>query len=306
MISIIIPVYNEELLIVSLIERLNKTLKNIEEICEVIFIDDGSTDNSLHLIQQSSLINKQFKVISFSRNFGHQSAISAGLEHADGDAVIMMDADLQDPPELIIEFINKWKEGYEVVYGIRETRKNENIFKKFSAASFYYLIAKLSGTKIPTQAGDFRLLDKKVVINLNKLREKNKFLRGMISWVGYKQIGIPFSRDGRFAGETKYTISKMFRLAFDAICSFSITPLRISTYSGFIVAFFAFIYLIISLVDKFIFKTTIQGWTSLMTAVLFLGGIQLITVGILGEYIGRIYEEVKNRPNYIIKEKINF
>ena len=301
MISIIIPIYNEEEVIPELITQLEIVLPKIEDACEVVFINDGSTDRSLFLLK-NIIPSFKYRVINFSRNFGHQAAISAGLDTANGEAVIMLDADLQDPPELIIEFIRKWKEGYEVVYGIREIRDGETIFKKLSASIFYLLIGKLSGIKIPAQAGDFRLLDKKVINNLRALKERNKFLRGMISWVGYKQIGLKYNRNPRFAGKTKYSLAKMFRLAFDAICSFSITPLRISTYSGFIVAFFSFVFLIITLIEKYVFKATIQGWTSLIIAILFLGSIQLVTVGILGEYIGRIYEEVKNRPPYIIDE----
>ena len=306
MISIIIPIYNEKDVIPKLYKRLGQTLDQLTMPYEVIYINDGSKDNSLELLNEIHTKDPKHKVITFSKNFGHQAAISAGLDFANGDAIIMMDADLQDPPELILDFIQKWKKGYHVVYGVRKKRDGETFFKRITASLFYKLINKISHIHIPYQAGDFRLLDRKVVKSILSLKERNRFLRGMVSWVGFNQIGVPFDRETRAAGTTKYPFYKMLRLALDAICSFSIRPLRIATYVGFITAGISFLVLMWTLVEKIFFESTIQGWTSIMIAVLFLGGIQLITIGILGEYVGRTYEEVKNRPIYIVRESRGF
>lgn len=275
------------------------------KVIKLFFINDGSTDNSLKIMKQLQTHDKRIKIIDFSRNFGHQIAITAGIDFTSGDAVITIDADLQDPPEVIPDLIKKWKEGYEVIYGIREKRKGENFFKKISTLIFYRLINKMTMINMPPDSGDFRLIDKKVVNNLKNIRENNRYVRGLTYWIGFKQIGVPYERDKRFAGKSKYPIKKLFKLAYDAIFSFSNFPLKIATYFGFIVSFLSFLYLIYALIIKLFTNSVIHGWTSLMISILFLGGVQLICLGIIGEYIARINDEVKKRPLYIIKEIID-
>lgn len=275
------------------------------KVIKLFFINDGSTDNSLKIMKQLQTHDKRIKIIDFSRNFGHQIAITAGIDFTSGDAVITIDADLQDPPEVIPDLIKKWKEGYEVIYGIREKRKGENFFKKITALIFYRLINKMTMINMPPDSGDFRLIDKKVVNNLKNIRENNRYVRGLTYWIGFKQIGVPYERDKRFAGKSKYPIKKLFKLAYDAIFSFSNFPLKIATYFGFIVSFLSFLYLIYALIIKLFTNSVIHGWTSLMISILFLGGVQLICLGIIGEYIARINDEVKKRPLYIIKEIID-
>jgi len=303
--SIVIPVLNEEKVLNELYQRLTKVMTDIGESYEIIFINDGSTDNSLKIMKQLHTHDKRIKIIDFSRNFGHQIAITAGIDFTSGDAVITIDADLQDPPEVIPDLIKKWKEGYEVIYGIREKRKGENFFKKISTLIFYRLINKMTMINMPPDSGDFRLIDKKVVNNLKNIRENNRYVRGLTYWIGFKQIGVPYERDKRFAGKSKYPIKKLFKLAYDAIFSFSNFPLKIATYFGFIVSFLSFLYLIYALIIKLFTNSVIHGWTSLMISILFLGGVQLICLGIIGEYIARINDEVKKRPLYIIKEIID-
>lgn len=275
------------------------------KVIKLFFINDGSTDNSLKIMKQLQTHDKRIKIIDFSRNFGHQIAITAGIDFTSGDAVITIDADLQDPPEVIPDLIKKWKEGYEVIYGIREKRKGENFFKKITALIFYRLINKMTMINMPPDSGDFRLIDKKVVNNLKNIRENNRYVRGLTYWIGFKQIGVPYERDKRFAGKSKYPIKKLFKLAYDAIFSFSNFPLKIATYFGFIVSFLSFLYLIYALIIKLFTNSVIHGWTSLMISILFLSGVQLICLGIIGEYIARINDEVKKRPLYIIKEIID-
>lgn len=303
--SIVIPVLNEEKVLNELYKRLTKVMTDIGESYEIIFINDGSTDNSLKIMKQLHTHDKRIKIIDFSRNLGHQIAITAGIDFTSGDAVITIDADLQDPPEVIPDLIKKWKEGYEVIYGIREKRKGENFFKKISTLIFYRLINKMTMINMPPDSGDFRLIDKKVVNNLKNIRENNRYVRGLTYWIGFKQIGVPYERDKRFAGKSKYPIKKLFKLAYDAIFSFSNFPLKIATYFGFIVSFLSFLYLIYALIIKLFTNSVIHGWTSLMISILFLGGVQLICLGIIGEYIARINDEVKKRPLYIIKEIID-
>jgi len=303
--SIVIPVLNEEKVLNELYQRLTKVMTDIGESYEIIFINDGSTDNSLKIMKQLHTHDKRIKIIDFSRNLGHQIAITAGIDFTSGDAVITIDADLQDPPEVIPDLIKKWKEGYEVIYGIREKRKGENFFKKISTLIFYRLINKMTMINMPPDSGDFRLIDKKVVNNLKNIRENNRYVRGLTYWIGFKQIGVPYERDKRFAGKSKYPIKKLFKLAYDAIFSFSNFPLKIATYFGFIVSFLSFLYLIYALIIKLFTNSVIHGWTSLMISILFLGGVQLICLGIIGEYIARINDEVKKRPLYIIKEIID-
>lgn len=302
--SVIIPVYNEEKVIDETYNRLKATLDSTSAPYELIFIDDGSRDSSKDIIKSLCQKDPKVKLITFSRNFGHQTAISAGLDHASGKALIIIDADLQDPPSVILEMIKKWKEGYEVVYGQRTGRKGEGIFKKMTAAVFYRLFKSLSQYDMPLNAGDFRLIDLKVAEALKSFREKNRYLRGLISWLGFKQTKVEYVREERFAGQTKYSLSKMLKLSWDAITSFSYIPLRLAAYLGFLVSGLSFIYLLVVIYQALFTNTTVPGWASLIAINLLFNGIVLIILGIFGEYLGRIYEETKNRPLYIISDKI--
>ena len=304
LVSIIIPVFNEEQNIEPLIKRLLPILKDLSH--EIIFVDDGSTDKTTSIVKKQSDKNKNIKFISFYRNFGHQMALVAGYEVAHGDCVITIDADLQDPPEIIPQMIEKWQTGAKIVYAKRNERQGENFFKKFTAAIFYQLINVLSDTPIPQEVGDFRLLDKQVVEYLNNLRERPSFLRGLVAWGGFPTEFVYFKRDKRFSGETHYGFFKMLNFALEGITSFSVKPLRIATYFGFTSGIFGFLGIIYELIRKAISpQSFVIGWAGLFTAIMFIGGIQLITIGIIGEYIGKIYQEVQKRPKYIIKEKRN-
>jgi len=305
-ISVIIPVFNEEGSISELLNRLQTVLKQQQISSEIILIDDGSTDGTLPILQEFANKNNEVKLIVFSRNFGNQAAVSAGLNYCIGDCAIIIDADLQDPPELLPELIAKWQEGYEVVFAQRVARKGESQFKKMTASIFYRLLQKLTQVDIPPDTGDFRLIDRKVITTLNEMPEKNRFLRGMVSWAGFRQTGITYVRQERFAGETKFPFFKMLKFALTGITSFSFIPLQLASYFGFLVSAGAFISGFYVIYLKFFTDKTIQGWTSLMIALLFLGGIQLITLGIVGEYIGRMSDEVKQRPAYVIRETVNF
>lgn len=304
--SVIIPVFNEQEVLSELFERLRNTLEGIKVNYEIIFIDDGSTDNSLKILRDFYLKDKRFKAISFSRNFGHQIAVSAGLDLAFGKAVVIIDADLQDPPEVIPDLIKKWKEGYQVVYTIRKKRK-ENLFKRAAYKVYYQILRKLADIDIPLDSGDFCLMDKRVVKLIRSLPERTRFIRGLRSWVGFRQIGIEYERDKRFAGKPKYTFGKLLTLALDGIISFSGVPLKLAIIVGFIISSFSLIYTLYIVVNR-IFNTANQvpGWTTIVVAVIFLGGVQLIIIGLVGEYITRIFNEVKNRPLYILKEKVGF
>lgn len=304
--SLIIPAYNEQKVILDSYKRLKKVMDLIGEEYELIFVSDGSTDGTETIIKSICSKDNHVKLINFSRNFGHQIAISAGLDHASGDAVIIIDADLQDPPEIIPEMIKKWKEGFEVVYGKRIRRKGETFFKKFSAYIFYRLLRSLTNTDIPVDTGDFRLVDKKVCNVIKQLREKNRFTRGLVSWVGFRQSCVEYIREERKAGKTKYPIRKMLHFAIDAITSFSNRPLRTSTYLGFTLSFLSFLYVIYAVYQKLFTTNTTLGWTSSIAINLFFNGVILVMLGIIGEYIGRIYEESKGRPLYILKEKVGF
>ncbi|KKP34624.1 MAG: Glycosyl transferase family 2 [Candidatus Roizmanbacteria bacterium GW2011_GWA2_32_13] len=304
LLSVIVPVFDEEQNIYPLIKRLIPALKDSPY--EIIFVDDGSKDKTSSVIKKHSVKNKNIKLISFYRNFGHQMALAAGYEIAKGDCIITIDADLQDPPEVIPQMIGKWQKGAKIVYAKRNERQGENFLKKFSASIFYQLINLLSDTPIPQEVGDFRLLDKQVVNFLNNLRERPSFLRGLVSWGGYPTEFVHFKRDKRLTGQTHYGFFKMLNFALEGITSFSVKPLRIATYFGFFSGIFGFFGIIYELIRKAISpQSFVIGWAGLFTAIMFIGGIQLITIGIIGEYIGKIYQEIQKRPKYIIKEKIN-
>ena len=300
--SIVIPIYNEEENIDSLINRLRTVVAQMQISCEYIFVNDGSKDHSFQLIKNLALADPAIKYIDFSRNFGHQIAVSAGLDLAAGDRVAIIDADLQDPPELIIEMFAKMDQGYEVVYAKRNNRNGESWLKKFTAKVFYRILKSITSVKIPVDTGDFRIIDRKVVNVLNQMPEHNKFLRGQISWIGFKQTYVEYDRKVRQAGSTGYTYKKMIRLALDGITSFSNFPLKVASICGFVVSGIAFMVMIYALYSRYITKDYVEGWTSTIISVLFLGGIQLISIGIIGEYISRLSENARNRPLYIINE----
>lgn len=304
--SIIVPLYNEESVIQETYKRLKKVMDSTEEAYEIIFVNDGSRDKTLEIARRICKRDKSIKLLSFSRNFGHQVAITAGMDHTGGRAVVVIDADLQDPPEVILEMIKKWKEGYEVVYGKRLKRKGETFFKKASAKLFYRTLKSMTDVDIPMDTGDFRLIDRKVCDALKSIPEHNRYVRGLISWLGFKQTGVEFVREERFAGETKYPLNKMVKFAADAITSFSYKPLKIATYAGMVVSMLSAVYIVFQLLVKFFMVPTVPGWSSIVALSLFFNGLMLIVLGIIGEYVGRIYDEVKGRPLYIIGEKEGF
>lgn len=303
-ISVVVPVFNEEKNIAPLFNHLLPILKKYRY--EIIFVDDGSTDNTLKEVKKLAIKNKNIKLISFTRNFGHQMALTAGYLYAKGDAVISMDADLQDPPEIIPEMIKKWQKGAKIVYAKRKKREVDGFFKKLTALFFYKIINFLSDTPIPDNVGDFRLLDKEVVVFLNQLKEKSRFLRGLVAWPGFKTEFVYFERKKRFAGKTHYPLKKMVNFAIEGIISFSTKPLRLASYLGFMTAGVGFLGIIYAILGKiFLPKYWITGWTALFVGIMFLGGVQLLTIGIIGEYLGKIYQEIQARPQFLIKEKIN-
>ncbi len=303
LISVVVPLYDEEGNVVELLARisavLDRTVRERGDEYEIVAVDDGSHDRTLTALREAQAGQPRLVIVSLSRNFGHQIAATAGLDAARGDAVILIDGDLQDPPELIEAFLQKWRDGYDVVYATRRTRKGESFFKVWTARAFYRVIRRLTKVSIPLDTGDYRLMDRRVVDALAQTRERHRFLRGLVSWVGFKQTGIEYERDARFSGSTKYPLSKMLRFAFDGIASFSEIPLRFATYFGFLVSAFAFVYTVVVLALKFAGLNE-PGYTSTMVAILFLGGVQLIGIGILGEYVGRIYDQVKGRPLYLV------
>ena len=308
-ISVVIPMYCEEEVADICYKRVVNNLKKLSDkySYEIIFINDGSKDSTLKILKKIASNDDNVKIISFSRNFGHQAAVTAGIRNVTGDAVIIMDADLQDPPELFEGMIEKWEEGYEVVYGKRKTREGESIFKLLTAKAFYNTLNKLSEIEIPKDTGDFRLVDRKVIDVIAALPEHNKFLRGLFSWVGFNQYAYEYNRVNRVAGKTKYPFKKMFKLATDGILSFSAKPLKIVGAIGFFSVIVSIIILIYSIVSyMFKLNSLTPGWTSIMCTMTFIGGIILISLGMIGEYIARIYEESLGRPEYIIDELINF
>jgi len=302
--SIVVPLYNEEPVIKETYSRLKKVMDATGESYEIIFINDGSYDSTLDLARSICERDRNIKLLSFSRNFGHQIAITAGMDYSIGQAVVVIDADLQDPPEVILEMIAKWKEGYDVVYGKRLKRKGETFFKKISAKAFYRLLSGLTDINIPVDTGDFRLIDRKVCDALKRLPERNRYVRGLVSWLGFKQIGVEFVREERFAGETKYPLKKMIKFASDAITSFSFKPLKIATYAGSTISLLSLVYLLFLVYRRLFAGLAIPGLISIFAVNLFFDGIILIILGIIGEYIGRIYDEAKGRPLYLISEKV--
>jgi polyisoprenyl-phosphate glycosyltransferase len=277
-------------------------MNTLGEEWELVLVDDGSQDGSTDIIRELAAKDEHIRPVIFARNFGHQIAVTAGMDYSRGQALVIIDADLQDPPEVILDLIAKWREGYEVVYAVRAEREGETWFKTFSASLFYRLIFRITDVKIPMDTGDFRLLDRKVVNILNKMRERHRFLRGMSAWVGFKQIGVPYRRAARFAGETKYPLNKMLKLALNAITGFSYFPLQLATFIGFIAAGVSILVIPVVIVMRLTGSQAFAGQASTLIAVLFLGGVQLICLGILGEYVGRVYDEVKGRPLYITSE----
>jgi len=300
--SIVAPVYNEIACLDALLERIQQVMDSTGETWELILVDDGSTDGSTDKIRQLAEIDHRVRKVIFARNFGHQIAVTAGLDFSRGDAVVIIDADLQDPPEVILDLIARWREGYEVVYAQRTEREGETWFKRVTASVFYRTIYRITDVKIPLDTGDFRLLDRKVVNVMNSMRERHRFLRGMSAWVGFKSVGVPYKRAARFAGSTKYPFKKMLKLALTAVTSFSYVPLQISMWLGFVSAGLSIIAIPVVVILRLVGSQFFFGQATTLIAVLFLGGVQLISLGILGEYVGRIYDEVKGRPLYTTSE----
>ena len=301
--SIVAPVYNESGNVAELYRRVKATMDDVGEEWELILVDDGSTDGSTDKIRELAEQDKHVRPVIFARNFGHQLAVTAGLDYSRGKAVVMIDADLQDPPEVIKDLIAKWREGYEVVYAVRAEREGETWFKLFTAKLFYRIIYRITDVNIPMDTGDFRLLDRKVVSVLNQMRERHRFLRGLSVWVGFKQTGVDYKRAARFSGETKYPLKKMMKFAWDAITSFSYFPLQVAMYLGFISAGLSILAIpVVALLRLTTAGHELTGQATTLIAVLFLGGVQLISLGILGEYIGRLFDQAKGRPLYIVRD----
>jgi glycosyltransferase involved in cell wall biosynthesis len=304
--SVVAPVFNEEAILPELYRRLVGVLDGAGLDWELVLINDGSRDRSPEIMRELHAADPRVKVVSFARNFGHQVAITAGTDYAQGQAVVIIDADLQDPPEVILDLLARWREGYEVVYAVRSERKGETWFKEFTAKAFYRIIYKITDIDIPMDTGDFRLMDRKVVEALRTMREKHRFMRGMSVWVGFKQTGVHYVRAERYAGETKYPLKKMLKFALDGITSFSYFPLQVATYVGFIAAALSIVGIVLTIILRLTGSHAFFGQATTLVAVLFLGGVQLISLGIIGEYLGRIYDEVKGRPLYIVGEALGF
>ncbi|HYP52442.1 MAG TPA: glycosyltransferase family 2 protein [Pyrinomonadaceae bacterium] len=309
-VSVVVPCYNEEGVIRETHRRLTAVLEGVcgPEGFEIVYVDDGSRDGTARVLRELQNEDGRARVVLLSRNFGHQLATTAGLEHASGAAVVIIDADLQDPPEVIAEMYARWREGADVAYGVRTDREGETRFKLWTAKLFYRLMNRLSGIEMPVDTGDFRLMDRKAVGALLAMPERDRFLRGMVSWVGFRQVPVGYRRAPRFAGESKYPLLKMLRFAADGVLSFSFAPLRLATWTGFFALAVAFAGILYAVVLRLFFDPTqwVRGWASIFVAVLFLGGVQLVSLGIIGEYIGRIYGEVKHRPLYFVRERLGF
>jgi dolichol-phosphate mannosyltransferase len=309
LLSVVVPVYCEQAIIPEFYRRTKEVLAGLTAKCEheMIFVNDGSMDKSWEVLKGLRERDEHVKLLNFSRNFGHQIAITAGMDHAAGDAVVIIDSDLQDPPEVIPQMLAKWEEGYKVVYGVRSRREGETAFKLYTAKAYYRILERLSDVRIPVDTGDFRLLDRAVVETLRSMREDDRYMRGLVAWVGFPQCGVPYERDARHAGETKYSLRRMVKFAFDGITSFSDKPLYLSSFLGIIITLVAFVLIVWSVVYKLVRpEGVVQGWTSLLIVILFLGGLQLFSLGIMGQYIGRIYRGIKQRPLYVVGEKSGF
>jgi dolichol-phosphate mannosyltransferase len=307
LLSIVVPCYNEAAVVTEFHRRIVAVCAGIADSeFELIYTDDGSVDETPVILRQLQASDERVRVVALSRNFGHQVAVSAGLEHAAGDVAVIIDADLQDPPEVIPELLARWRDGYQVVYGMRTERRGETVFKLWTAKLFYRIINRLSKVKLPLDVGDFRLLDRKVIDVLLAMPERDRFLRGMVSWIGFRQVAVMYKRAERSAGASKYPLWKMLRFAADGVLSFSLTPLRLALWVGFLSIALAFAGIVYALIIRLYTNDWVRGWTSIFTAVLFIGGAQLVTLGIIGEYIGRIYAEVKRRPLYVVAEQLGF
>lgn len=300
--SLVIPIYNEEETLWELFKRLSALMSCLDGETEVVLVDDGSRDRSYEIMGEIHARDPRFKVARLSRNFGHQIAITAGMDLARGDSIVIMDADLQDPPEAVLEMAKCWREGYEVVYGIRDERLGETWLKRITSTIFYRLLRKFTDLEIPLDVGDFRLVDRKALDAFRAMREHNRYVRGMFSWIGFRQKGVKYVRSERFAGSTKYPMKKMLKLAADGVVSFSVVPLRFALHAGLLIALISFVGGATALVLKICGYHVIPGWASLVAVVSFLGGIQLMLIGVLGEYIGRVYDEVRQRPLYILRD----
>jgi glycosyltransferase involved in cell wall biosynthesis len=300
--SLVVPIFNEEETLSELVRRLTLLLDTLDGPAEVVLVDDGSSDRSYELMVAARETDPRFKVLRLSRNFGHQIAITAGMDAAAGNAVIVMDADLQDPPEVVLEMAARWREGFDVIYGVREERAGDTRFKKATASAFYRLLRRISNIDVPLDVGDFRLVDRRALEAFKSMRETNRYVRGMFSWIGFRQVGVTFQRDERFAGDTKYPLTKMLKFATDGVVSFSAAPLRFALNLGFAVSALSFAFGVLALVFKLAGFYSIPGLASIAVFVAFLGGIQLLVLGLMGEYIARIHDEVKDRPLYLVRD----
>ena len=304
--SLVVPIFNEEQTLSELVRRLRLLLDRLDASAEVVLVDDGSSDRSYDLMLAAREADSRFKVLRLSRNFGHQIAITAGMDVAAGNAVIVMDADLQDPPEVVLEMAARWREGFDIIYGVREARPGETRFKKTTASAFYRLLRRISNIDVPLDVGDFRLVDRRALEAFKAMRETNRYVRGMFSWIGFRQVGVSFQRDERFAGDTKYHLTKMLKFATDGVVSFSAAPLRLALNLGFIVSALSFVFGLVAVVFKLAGLYSIPGLASIAVFVAFLGGMQLLVLGLMGEYIARIHDEVKDRPLYIVRDTHGF
>ncbi len=304
--SIVAPCWNEQESLPELYRRIKEVMEQTGEFWELVLINDGSTDRTPEMMQELYTADPRVHYIDFARNFGHQIAVTAGMDYAQGEAVILIDSDLQDPPELILEMLKKWQEGYAVVYAIRQERKGETWFKLFTAKLFYRLIYRITDVDIPLDTGDFRLMDRKVVEQMKAMKERHRFIRGMTSWVGFKQTGVYYAREERFAGETKYPLRRMVKFALTAITGFSYFPLQLATIIGFIIAVLSALFIFIAIVARLSGYQAFAGQATTLIMVLFLGSVQLISLGIIGEYLGRIYDEVRGRPLYVVNKAVGF
>jgi glycosyltransferase involved in cell wall biosynthesis len=300
--SVVVPAFNEAEVLPNFHDRLATVLQDLPQVAEIVYVNDGSNDATLDIMRDLAVKDKRVAIVNLSRNFGKEIALAAGLDHARGDAAIVIDADLQDPPELIPEMLRRWEEGYDVVYAKRVARDGETRLKKLTAFAFYRLIQSVSHVRIPQDTGDFRLLSRRAIDALGKLREQHRFMKGLFAWIGYPQISVPYRREPRYAGKTKWNYWRLWNFAIEGITSFSTAPLKMATYLGAVTALGAFLYAVIIIYKTIAFGNPVRGYPSLMVVVLFLGGVQLITIGILGEYVGRTFDEAKNRPLYLVDE----